>query len=519
MEIKSNTSYVKNLKCQDVYTESRVDYTLPDYFGDMRKILFTDASLRPSGKFAGGDEVEFSGVVVYNVVYLDAEGVLCSAEFSSDYDYSVKCSGEKYKDSTSETKISGYAVRLMGPRRISASSSIVGSVRISEEADLSVSGSAFEGDSSPEVNTKTIQIRRTGLSETLEREYAEQVASLDGAIADELSVIYSNAEPRIESVDADEDCVNISGRISIMTVIKNGENPAYSIEKSIPFEENVPFEEANSYIKILPEAIVTSMKSNINATENGCEIVMNIIVEMSAVGEKNNDLSIITDGYLKTAETENRYNDLLFSRVLSCETVKGVHNAEVEKEEIESGSVGEIVFLAASPKIERVEMGENSVNIVGEIKYSGIGIENVDEKTSYVGLKFNSPFVTNVNFDCQNCENARPEVKVIAHGAVASMDSNKIYASCTLETSAVVCAEGSERILSSSAKVDGGDFESVESGVVVYYPDPEDSLFSVAKRFRTSSLKIALDNNISEVVFAGENPEGKLSGVKKLLIY
>ena len=42
--------------------------------------------------FAGGDEVEFSGIVVYNVVYLDAEGELCSAEFSSDYDYSVKCS-------------------------------------------------------------------------------------------------------------------------------------------------------------------------------------------------------------------------------------------------------------------------------------------------------------------------------------------------------------------------------------------------------------------------------------------
>ena len=94
MEIKRETNYTKNIKCKDVYTESVGDYLLPDYQGDVRKILFTEATLRPAGRFAGGDEVEFSGVVVYNMVYLDGEGNLASLEFTTDYDYSVKCSGE-----------------------------------------------------------------------------------------------------------------------------------------------------------------------------------------------------------------------------------------------------------------------------------------------------------------------------------------------------------------------------------------------------------------------------------------
>ena len=64
MEIKTSVSYLKNQKCADVYTESQTDYVLPDYLGDVRKILFTEAVLRPSGRFAGGDEVEFSGIVV-----------------------------------------------------------------------------------------------------------------------------------------------------------------------------------------------------------------------------------------------------------------------------------------------------------------------------------------------------------------------------------------------------------------------------------------------------------------------
>ena len=86
METKTDVSFTRNIKCADVYTESQADYALPDYLGDVRKILFTEAALRPSGRFAGGDEVEFSGVVVYNVVYLDAENNLSSAEFTSDYD-------------------------------------------------------------------------------------------------------------------------------------------------------------------------------------------------------------------------------------------------------------------------------------------------------------------------------------------------------------------------------------------------------------------------------------------------
>ena len=114
MEIKSETGYTKNIKCADVYTESTAEYILPDYLGDVRKILFTGAEVRPSGRFAGDDEVEFSGIVVYTVVYLDADNDISSVEFTSEYDYSVKCSGEKYKDSLADTRVSNYQIRLIG---------------------------------------------------------------------------------------------------------------------------------------------------------------------------------------------------------------------------------------------------------------------------------------------------------------------------------------------------------------------------------------------------------------------
>ena len=518
MEIKTETSFKKNTKCADVYTESQADYSLPDYLCDVRKILFTDASLRPSGRFSGGDEVEFSGIVVYSVVYLDSENKLSSAEFTSDYDYSVKCSSEDYLDSVSDTRVSNYSIRLVGPRRISARSSLVGSVQISENGYISVSGSAFDGESSPEISTKSVKIRNSSLSTLLEREYAEEVATLEGAIADEVSVIYSSAEASVDSLEKSDESVNVKGKLRMLSVIRNGDEPAYRVEKTVGFEESVDFDGLRPDMQLSPRLTVTSLKSNVNPTESGCEVVLSGIVEFCILGERNDEASLVLDGYLRSCSTENGYSDFSFTELVDCETVKGSHSAELDRADVESNSLHEIIFLTATPKIERIDKEDGRVNLIGEVRYSGVASEIIDGEISYINLKFSSPFVTNVNVSCQNDEKIQVEASVSAYNAGATLDANRLYASCTLESCVTVCEVKSEKVLTTMAKTDGAEF-STFAGITVYYPTENDTLFSVAKRFHTSSLKVARDNDISESVFASDNPEGKLVGIKKLLIY
>ena len=519
MEMKNETSYTKNIKCADVYTESQADYTLPDYLGDVRKILFTEAVLRPSGRFAGGDEIEISGVVIYNVIYLDSENNLSSFEFTSDYDYAVKCSGESYKDSVADTRVSNYAIRLMGPRKISARASLVGSVKITESSSISVSGNAFESDLSAEVNTKSAYIRSGKISSVIEREYAEQLTRLEGAIADEVSVVYSNAEAIVDSVEAENDSANVKGKVRMLAIIKNGDTPAYGVEKSVGFEEKVEFDGISSDMRLIPALSVSSVKSNINVDETGCEVVLSGIVEFCIAGECNERVDLILDSYLKNKPTENIYEDFTYFCLADAASVKGSHNAELDRSEIESEGLHEILFMTATPKIERVERESGRVNILGEVRYSGIASEIVDDKVSYVSIKFSSPFATNVNINCKNDDNLHVDAKVLTSNAFASLDASKLYATCILESSVIVSEEKNEKILSSSAIKDGEHYESEGARITVYYPTENDTLFSVAKRFRTSSLKVARDNDISESVFAADNPEGKLTGVKKLIIY
>ena len=78
--------------------ESSCEYILPDYLGDVKKLVSSVARVVPSGHFESDAELECAGIVSYDIVYLDSENKLSTASFSSDYDFSLK-KGEDYLDS------------------------------------------------------------------------------------------------------------------------------------------------------------------------------------------------------------------------------------------------------------------------------------------------------------------------------------------------------------------------------------------------------------------------------------
>ena len=54
--------------------------------------------------------------------------------------------------------------------------------------------------------------------------------------------------------------------------------------------------------------------------------------------------------------------------------------------------------------------------------------------------------------------------------------------------------------------------------ITVCYPTPEDTLWSVAKKYHTSVSKVAVDNALTEEVMSRAGESGCLSGVRKLMI-
>ena len=518
MDIKTDVEFLRCRRPSEVHTESAAEYVLPDYDPDVRKILSTSAELRPAGKFVGDGEIEFSGIIVYNLVYSDAENNICSVSFSSDYDYAVKCNAEKYDESFAETKVSSYAVRLLGPRKVSASASVVGSVRISESESVSYSGSAFSGEEYPEVKLGEVKMRASYASGSSEREYAESVARLEGAISDEVKVIHTFAEPTCEECVPEDGRVFLRGHIKLSCGIKNCDEPAYLVEKTIPVEEYVSFDGVSADMYLLPKIAVTSLKANVNADDAGCEVVVSLITEMSAVGEKNQEISLLTDAYMRRCEVENGYEDFAYTELCTVLRDRSAHTAEASRSEMDCDAMREVIFLSAAPRLTSLSYEGGAVRMVGEMRYSGVASEITDDgKTVYIPIKISRNFERNVNVSCQNSDNLRFEARVGATGATCSMDAEKLYLSSSLEADIVVLRDCVKTRLSTCEAVGDTEFGKDGARVVVYYPERGESLFSVAKRYHTTVEKLARDNALDVSVFSEDGAD--LGSLKRIIIY
>ena len=507
MENRIDKEYQRTRRGGDIYTESSAEYVIPDYKGDIRKLLLTDAQIRPSGRFASGGEVEFSGVVVYNIVYADNDGEINSASFTSDYDYKLKCNESDYINSFADARVSSVSIRLVGPRKVCAKATVAASASVIERASVCASGTSFAGDEQPELLTKYVSTRKSAVSESAEREYAEVVAALDGAIADEVNVIYSGADVNVDSIEFDDGIITLDGSVTLFALIKNGDAPIFIADKTIDFEQDVPFADGSDDMSFLPTATVVSLRDTVNPTESGVEVVLSAIVEFSAIGESNSETELVEDAYMRSCVCENEYDDFGYCEFVSLTSIDDKVEGTVERESVDCEGLREIVALCAQAKIDSVDCAGTDVTLHGEVRYSGIACGvNAEGKPTYSPVKFASEFSKNVKLSCQISDKTRVEPKITLSHIRGGIDEASVWASADVKISLCVLEDKCARVLHSSNAREDMPFEERGAKVSVYYPSSDETLFDVAKRFHTTVAKLAMDNSLSASVSTGEEP-------------
>ena len=519
MEITSDMKFKRVSSCAELSCESSVDYTLPDYLGDVRKILYTECAARPSGKFIDDGEVEFSGIVVYNVVYLDSEGKPCGVSFTSDYDGTVKCPDAELVGVYAQPAVSSYNVRLTGPRRFSAKAVVGGRCDVVTEDMIAASGTAFGGEEEPETLTRVMNFRSVAMSERVEREYAEVLERLEGAVADELEVVWSGAEVDFESVTAADGSVIVKGELDVYAVVSAPDSPLYFIEREIPFEETVPFPDVTRGMSLIPEASVVSLVTNINAEETGAEIIASVVVEYEVRGEYNESVSVVSDAFVKSSATENTYKDYGYTELLECVSLSESESCEVDCSSLPCESLRQVIYLVANPKIEKAVEESGALKLYGEVRFSGVASEVSEEgEISYTGIKFTSPIDKTVKCSASFASDLIAEVKLTPTLAGAVIDGDKLDINYTLCGNVTLSVKKTASVLATSDIIEETKYVETSGRITVYYPEDGETLFDVARRFHKSKETIAEDNNIS-VLTSADGGSVDLGEYKRIYIF
>ena len=509
----------KNKRFSDLWCECTADFVLPDFNGDVRKVLLFDATAYPSSSFPSGDYLECTGVVTFDMVYLNFDGEAESTSFNGDYSFKVKCSSDDYVDSMVDTKVSGVALRLLSPRKISAKASIASMVDIVSRGTQTSEGTALEEVFLPQLSSDSVKIRDTRFSEVFEREYAETVARFDDKTSDEVTVLYTSVKPVVDQVEAEDSSVKVRGSLKTSMLVKTDDTPMYKLEYTFPVDESIAFDGVTPDSDVTAKISIASVSTTTKGDDSGVDVILNVICETRLTVESNKECTVLTDAYICSCATENTYDSFSYNEYVKVVNETLEYSDKISVGGLEYDKIRDVIYTSVTPKIDSFEMCDGAMKITGEMKVSAIATEIKDDDTvEYTNLKFTTNFGDNVNIGCQIHDKIDVYPSISVSDVTCEVDSNNIYLKLNKHISTTVVASKNLKVLLATSAKEDIKFEKKPGRITVYYPEAKDTLYSVAKEFHTTKEKLLIDNSIAISTVATPDGEVSLSDVKRLII-
>ena len=118
-----------------VTAENTVEYSMPDYQPEIRRLLRVKTTIMPPSSYVGGGKAEFSGNVRYDVLYSGSDGGLYSVNFADNYELSAPIDNDSdidYSDemvSFCDVEPDSVVSRVIGPRKLNIRCRLHGHIR------------------------------------------------------------------------------------------------------------------------------------------------------------------------------------------------------------------------------------------------------------------------------------------------------------------------------------------------------------------------------------------------------
>ena len=475
---------VRKIRKNSLRREIGADFVLPDYMGDVKRLLKYTATVTPINTLISDGEVSFMSVLTFKVIYLDGDDLLTEASFTADAEFSERtalvCSS-----ASADYKVQAVSVRLAGPRKMSAKATLTCEAALLEECEV-CSTNAYEGAESLK---REIKIHTQEYLKCAEREYAEEIDKIAETVADDFEIVKSSAVAFIDAVHRTEGGVNLSGYVDAFVILRS-EDGMQRLEKRIPIEEHVECEEKDGGA-FIPEAHVSSVVVNLNnvSGENECavSVVMNMTVECSVLHHYGESYTVVTDAFYEGCKNKCAYEDLEYNELSDCIFEKSQLLLTVQRTEEPLYDIIESEMYLKNPRCEIVG---SEATVTSDVELHlvarGTGAE------SCYSIKEKGEFKKKLRLGSANVD--KTEVNAIPCEVSVSFDGDKIYVESQILVSLITEARKSERVLSDIVFESEGERD--ECSIIVYYPDADDTLWSVSKKYGVSMDKISKANGI-----------------------
>lgn len=492
------------------------DFSLPDYLPEIKRLLRVTAAPLPESRYVGGSSVEYAGCVEYLVFYSGADGTLRSTRLRQDYSFNLPVDPDLLVDGIephADLTVDSLLTRVTAPRKLNIRCRLRCRVRGWGEESLSP---MIEGDPSPAVLERLIKPAR---AMQLLRAASDPVdlggeIPLGGEGQGEVRVISSDAAVVMQEVSAAEGMVNCRGELvlRVLTAEMSDEGeaaaPPEMHERRVEFAEQISVPGAMPAMQARGWGRCGDLAVSVETGRLLCDATVWLEVEAAAEREIETTADLYaTDGEM----ADCAYREIEPITLARCANINLPVSGALLIGETGLDPAAEIVDVAAFPQVDAMEWNRGRAAMSGSCKFNLI--YRLDGE--FAALDVALPIAFEV--ECGDLPPTDREIELVCAQANARIDGAGEHAKLALDarmcgairlTGRNKCRVLSRAIYRPIDTVRG-------SGCTVCFPERDDSLWSLCKRYRVSHRALESENRLR--ITADADMPTSLDGVRYLI--
>ncbi len=480
------------------------EYVLPDYYGDIRRVLCLRTKVHTDGSYQNANRLEYEGVVQFSLLYIAEDDRVQNATFTIDYQDSIPwdASEELEQVLMLNPSVLQSSCRVQSARKISLKAKI--STEILQRTKQCVAPRII--GSNTVADEENLAYRKSEC-QTMDFRFAS-VADLpfvyelecDASVAPIGELCFSELELRFEDAVLNEEGLLCTGNAFLQCLYRtqgSEEQPQFeNLCKSFPISITVADPEFGEGFLYRATPSVRTMRAECRENAYGemrvieCHASYDLQIEAA----QNQTVQVVKDAYSTACQTE------LQRLSMATPVLVGVYHSNVTVNEgrarSELGAEGaqRVTMLTADPKILKSNYDPDAQKLLldGEIQIGAL-LSN-GEGAAFSDASYRLPFHAELNhIRTTGDAEFRYDCRVLS--AKGRLDEKSLFANVELGIDVMVSAVSQEELLESIELQSDARYEK-DSALTVYYPMGSEELWEIAKRYHVKKEEILSQNHL-----------------------
>ncbi len=481
-------------------TEVTQEYTLPDYFPDIKRILHVFSDVRKTGMYISDDKIEYDGCVNCGVLYRGEDKSLQCAEFKTEFSDVIPLKGVSADVCDVSLCAKNMTLRALTPRKVSLKSKIEAHTDAWSKENVTPNVHGTSDERSIESITQSIIFSDTSVCEETGIGVSEDINITESMPAAQ-KIIYTYITPHTTEARAEDGKILFRGEFKGAVIYESvgDTNEIHLMPLSIAVSHIIQCEDAKEGSVCIGKINIYDITSTVSENTQGEKRVVEIdfLYDIKVLCNKGESVTAPLDMYAvgHTGRIERK-------NIKCCKNssfLKGNFsvNAQLPKEFSEN-ITGDVLMSFGNAQGTSFSMEGGKLVCSGICEVSTV----FDGDGEYDSVRSSFPFKGEIDIPDRSFNKAQ-SVLCNCGDIKLRYDGENYFADTEIYIDSVLCEECSYNVIE-NITFEKKPNDVKQSVFTLYYPTSDESLWDVAKKYGVS-LDFLKSSNGTDDVSAHKN--------------